>query len=104
MSILTELGNKPFVAKVEAVLRQIGRYRVLIFLLIVVGIYGFVLFQINTLNNIQPTQDEINGQSNPIRTAHIDKKVVNQLQSLQDNSVNVKTLFDQARSNPFQEP
>lgn len=103
MSALTELSNKPFVTKLEAILRQIGRYRVVIFLLAVVGIYGFVLFQINALNSVQPTQDQINSQSNPIRTAHIDKKVVNQLQSLQDNSVNVKTLFDQARSNPFQE-
>lgn len=104
MSVFTELSKQPFVIKLEAVLRQIGRYRVLIFLLVVVGIYGFVLFQVNTLNSVQPTQDAINSQSNPIRTAHIDKKVVNQLQSLQDNSVNVKTLFDQARSNPFQEP
>ncbi len=89
--------------KATIVLRKVSRYRLFIFIVFVVLVYGFLILRINTLTGTQPSSDAIASQSDPIKTAHVDKSVVKQLQSLQDNSVNVKTLFDQARSNPFQE-
>ena len=89
--------------KLLAKLGELKRYRMIIFILFVVLVYGFVVFRINTLSSVEPSQVDISAQSDPIRTAHVDKSVITQLQSLQDNSVSVKALFDQARSNPFQE-
>jgi multidrug efflux pump subunit AcrB len=90
------------IEKIRGGINKVGRYGVIIFLILVVGVYAFMLLRINSLNNMQPTQDAVNSQYNPIRSAHIDKTIVKQLQSLQDNSVNVKSLFNQARNNPFQ--
>lgn len=94
---------KDLADKVLAKLSVLKRYRVMIFVLFVVLVYGFVVYRINTLSGVEPSQTDISAQSDPIRTAHVDKSVITQLQSLQDNSVSVKALFDQARSNPFQE-
>jgi hypothetical protein len=97
-----KLENKLPIEKIRASLSAAGRYSVIIFVLVMIGIYAFVLLRINSLDNVQPTQNAVTAQNNPIRSARIDQSVVSQLQTLQDNSVSVQTLFSQARDNPFQ--
>jgi hypothetical protein len=82
--------------------QKLNRYKVLIIIVLVVSIYGFLIWRIDSLNNVQPSSDAVTAQVNPLRTAHIDKQTISQLESLRDNSVNVQSLFDQARNNPFQ--
>ena len=100
---MTKLKTTKFPPIVGATLRQLNRYKVLIFLIIVAGVYGYILLQINSLSSAQPSADQVNAQASPIKSAHVDKTVVSQLQRLQDNSVSVQALFDTARDNPFQE-
>jgi hypothetical protein len=99
----TNLGVQDLTDKAAAVLRRVQRYSVPLFLVFVALIYGFIVLQINTLSNAQPSEDAVTSQVQADRITHIDPAIVKQLQSLQDNSVNVKTLFNQARANPFQE-
>jgi len=89
--------------KAGVILQRVSHYRSVLFLVFVALIYGFVILRINSLSNAQPTNDAINSQVQAAQIPHIDQSVVNQLQSLQDNSVSVKSLFNQARANPFQE-
>lgn len=84
-------------------LARVKRFAVLLFLLIVAAVYGFLLLHIGNLQNAQPGSADNSQGVTAVATPHIDPKLVKQLQQLQDNSVKVKTLFDQARSNPFQE-
>jgi hypothetical protein len=84
-------------------LSRIRRYAIVLFLLLVAAVYGFLLLHIGNLHNVQPGSVDSSQQTTAAATPHIDPKLVKQLQQLQDNSVNVKTLFDQARSNPFLE-
>ncbi|MDL2341716.1 MAG: hypothetical protein QFB87_01390 [Patescibacteria group bacterium] len=79
------------------------RYKLIIFVLLVAGVYGYIVLTISSLANAQPTADQISAESRPIKSTKIDKQVILQLQQLQDNSVSVKTLFNEARDNPFQE-
>lgn len=83
--------------------KNLARYKLPLYLLFVVIVYGFILLRINTLNSVTPSTTAVNAQHDPIKSARIDEKVVQQLKALRDNSVNVQTLFDQARNNPFQE-
>ena len=92
---LTNLLNKGLVVA--------SRYVVLVFTLVLVGVYGFVAIQVYLARNAQPSEADITAQEQAATKPHIDQTVVSQIQSLQDHSVNVKTLFDQARNNPFQE-
>ena len=82
---------------------RIGRYRLVLFVVIVAGIYGYIVFTINSLSHAEPTPDQISSQTSPIKATKIDPKVIQQLQQLQDNSVSVKALFIETRDNPFQE-
>ncbi len=93
---------KSLVTKGVAILKQVQRYGIVLFLVFVLLLYSFIVLRINSLSNIQPSSDAVSSQVKAARIPHVDQSVVKQLQSLQDNSVSVQTLFNQARSNPFQ--
>lgn len=95
----TKLNTENLVAK----LLIIKRYTLVLFIILLAGTYGFVLYRINSLTSLQPTEESINSQVQAAKVPKIDKAVVDQLKTLQDNSVNVQTLFEQARTSPFQE-
>jgi hypothetical protein len=82
--------------------RGLSRYAGILFFVLVAATYGFVVLRINLLSNAQPSQSDIDAQVTSTSVPNIDPKIAEQLQKLEDNSVNVQTLFDQARNNPFQ--
>lgn len=82
--------------------RLFSRYAAVMFFVLVAAVYGFVILRINLLSNVQPSQAQIDEQVSSTPVPRIDPKVAEQLEQLQDNSVNVQTLFQEARDNPFQ--
>ncbi|HEV2403378.1 MAG TPA: hypothetical protein VGS08_04205 [Candidatus Saccharimonadales bacterium] len=81
---------------------SVVHFRLPLFLLLVIAVYGYVAWRFQALNATQPSQKAIASQTS-ISQPHIDPVVVNKIKRLQDNSVSVQTLFDQARQDPFQE-
>lgn len=81
---------------------KLRRYSLLIFIGFMVILYGFILIRVNSLSHAQPQAADISQQVKAAAIPHIDQTVVKKLQALQDNSVSVQSLFDQARINPFQ--
>ena len=81
--------------------RKLNTYKIFIFFLVVAVLYGYIIWRINVFSNAPADSSEVATQ----KTAqpHIDQATVDKIQSLQDNSVNVQSLFDSARDNPFQE-
>lgn len=72
------------------------------FLIFVGLVYGFLFLRVGTLVNTQPSDADVATQVKATKVPYIDEKVVDQLQSLQDNSVSVQSLFNEQRTNPFQ--
>lgn len=97
-----KLSLKDFIDKCAAILQKVRRYSFVVFLVFVALLYSFILLRINSLSNAQPSSNAVSSQIQAARVPHIDQAVIKQLQSLQDNSVSVQSLFNQARSNPFQ--
>lgn len=97
-----KLVAKP-VESIQSLFTKLSHFKLVVFVLLVVGVYGYVILSISSLTNAQPSEAQISELSSPIRSAKIDEKIIKQLQQLQDNSVSVKSLFNEARSNPFQE-
>lgn len=85
------------------ILLFLKKYAVLVFIVVGLSIIGFLVFQVGQLATKEPADtlvDEKTGETRPIR---IDSKAVEQVQKLQATNVEVKTLFDQSRDNPFNE-
>jgi hypothetical protein len=81
---------------------KVLRFLPITFFLVLAGVYGFMLLRITMLSNAQPTDAQISDRASSL-SQHIDKRAVSQLESLEDNSVNVQALFQTARDNPFNE-
>ena len=94
---------KDILEKLNDFLPRIKRYLPVLFVVLLLAIYGFLAYRVNLLNDAAPSSSDVASKSKTTQVPHIDPKVIAQLQNLQDNSVSVKALFDQARDNPFQE-
>lgn len=75
---------------------------VMLFLLFAL-VYGFLVLRINMLSGASVDPTAVTDQVKASPTLRIDSRAAGQLQTLKDNSVNVQTLFEQDRTNPFQE-
>lgn len=95
------LDLKQFPALFSGYARKIAAYRVFLFFLAVATLYGFIVWRINVYSNAPASESEVTAKTTA--QPHIDSDTVQKIQSLQDNSVSVQTLFDNARQNPFQE-
>ena len=83
------------------ILKQLLRFRVMLFLLLVAVVYGFLILRINTLKNAQPNQSAVVSQIKS--STNIDQATIDKIKQLQNNSVSTQALFNQARQNPFHE-
>lgn len=97
-----KLDLKSLIAKAGLGVEKVRRFSFILFISFVAILYGFIIFRINSLSNAQPSSESVSSQVKAAQVPHIDKSVVKQIESLNDNSVNVQTLFNKARSNPFQ--
>lgn len=88
--------------QLQAALTKLLRYRVTLFVLLLFVLYAFLAYRINTFYHVAPSTDTA-GQTARTALPRIDPATVHKIQQLKDNSVNVQTLFNEARDNPFQE-
>lgn len=99
---LKDLDLKALPEQLAQTAQKLSRYRILLFVVFVAAVYGFISYKIFTLSSPTTDSSSVDTQVTSL-TPHIDVKIVDQLESLKDNSVNVKTLFEKARQNPFAE-
>ena len=82
--------------------KQLIRYRALLFVVLLAAVYGSLALHVRDLSSAQPDQSAVSSQST-LAQPHIDQATVSKIKQLQDNSVSVQALFNQARQNPFNE-
>lgn len=80
--------------------KQFGRHAIFGAIVTILLIYVLVVFKINTLANAEPSPDQTAAAT---LIPRIDKDAINQIQSLEENNTEVRSLFEAARNNPFQE-
>lgn len=85
------------------IIRFLKPHIVFIFLISIVGIYGLLIFQINRLSSIEPSDEKINEELNSIKRPRIDQETISKIEQLEDQNVGVQSLFQTARDNPFQD-
>ncbi len=98
-----KIEPKKLLDKIKPVVGFLRRYMVIIFIAVFVGIYGFLVFRINQLSSIEPSEDAVTEKLQGTVRPKIDQSIVDKMQKLQDQNIQVRTLFKQARDNPFNE-
>lgn len=89
--------------QLRAYTKSLQRYQVVLFIVAIVGLYGFLVMQISTASQSEPTQSQIDEQLGTVKRLKIDQSSIDKIQQLKDQNVVVQSLFETARENPFQE-
>lgn len=97
------MNKKAFSGQLQQVWQSARRLRVLLFLVLLVALYGFIGWRINSFTNITPSEAAVTLKAPATSQPYIDPALVEKIKQLEDTNVNVKTLFDKARQNPFRE-
>jgi len=72
------------------------KHGVILFIGLTVVICGYLLYKTYSYKNNSPTVN-----TNQTQALKINKQTVDKLNSLKDNSVEVRAIFNNARDNPF---
>lgn len=78
------------------------RYAVVIFIIMVAGILGFMTLQISLYSNAEPTSDQIDEKKNSLKQVKLNDESVQKIQELEDKNINIESLFNNGRDNPFE--
>lgn len=84
-------------------LLALKKYVVFIFIILVLSVYGYLVFHISSLAKAEPDESAITERLKTVQRPKIDKDALNKVQQLEDQNIQVQTLFQQARENPFTE-
>ena len=76
---------------------------VFIFIVLQLIILSFLVYRINQYNQTEPTEEAIQEKLQTVQRPRIDQSALDKIQQLQDQNVQVDSLFNQARNNPFNE-
>lgn len=93
---------KPLLLKSKKAVVLLKPYTAVLLVVLFAVVYAFVILRINSLSNAEVDQNAVTSQVKSSPSLRIDPQAVQQLQSLKDNSVNVQTLFENQRTNPFE--
>lgn len=91
---------KPILLKT---LKWFKRYGLIIGLVVVAGIYASLIIQINLLNRREPTDQQVTERLEKIVQPSVNEDTITKMKDLEENSKQVKSLFQEARDNPFKE-
>ncbi len=100
---MKDLSVKELGGKIIAFGQKLRRYAVVLFVVVLVGMYSFLVFQVNSLADTEPTDEQVSEKLQTVKRPKIDQTAVDRLNQLQGQNVEVQSLFKQARENPFAE-
>lgn len=83
--------------------RKLHRYSVVLFIVLVFGLYGLLVFRIGSLSQVEPEETAVTEQLGRVKRLKIDQDSVDKIQQLEDQNIGVQSLFKTARDNPFQD-
>ncbi len=93
---------KKITSKLSSVFRKLKSYAVFVTIILVLLAYGFIVVRIRTLTSHEPDTDTVSEQLKNLKKPVIDQATIDKIQQLEESNVQVKSLFNQARDNPFQ--
>lgn len=100
---LPKLDIKQIPAYLRKSANRLKRFMVPIFLLLVLGVNGFLIYRINQYSSGEPSTEQVAAQQNNIKRIIIDEESIDKILSLEKRNIAVKALFEGARDNPFKD-
>jgi hypothetical protein len=98
-----KLDTGTILEKLRLIAEVARRFSTLIVIVIFSGMYAYLMLQVNSINQKTPNADAVTEKLKETSTPKIDAEAAQKLSALEDQNIELKSLFNQARSNPFEE-
>ncbi|MDQ3123946.1 MAG: hypothetical protein M3Q14_04680 [bacterium] len=89
--------------RLHPIVDKLRQYTVLIVIIIFSAMYGYLLYTSGKLAQEEPSEVNISEKFQGAKRPKIDESVAQQLSGLEEQNIQIKGIFDQARNNPFSE-
>lgn len=96
------MNIKTIIAKLSPLKDLIVRFKIILFVLFVVGVFGYITLVISYYSNAEPTQDQIENKKLTVKLVKLDEKAIEKIKELQDKNISIESLFNNGRDNPFE--
>jgi hypothetical protein len=98
-----KLDLKIITQKIQPATTFAKKYTKFIFVILMLFIFTFLVFRINEFSRQEPTEDAVTEKLKTVQAPKLDKDIIQKINQLQDQNIQVQSLFDHARDNPFNE-
>lgn len=97
------INKSVIISQLTPIAGIIKRYRVTLFLVSFLAIYGFLVIRINHLVQNEPTMTQLDQEKDSVKRLQLDQDTIDKLLELEAQNIEVQALFKDARENPFTE-
>lgn len=98
-----KLEKADILSKLSILGEYIKRFRFIIVFIIFSSMYGYIILKVNEINLQKPDNNEINEKVTSAPSARINQELADKITGMENQNVQIKTLFNEARKNPFDE-
>jgi len=98
-----KINNDQLLDKVTRLMSFIKRFRFMFAFAIFSLMYGYLIVQMNNISSREPNESQISSQTSSAPQTKIDPKLADKITSLEEENIEIKTIFNEARKNPFSE-
>lgn len=100
---IPKLDIKQLPAYSRKLANKIKKFMVPVFILLIFSVNSFLIFRINQYSSQGPSPDQVAEQQSSIKRIVIDEESIDKILRLQKRNIAVKSLFEEARDNPFKD-
>lgn len=93
---------QPIIKYLSIVGRFISKHRVVLFIVVITLILCGIIYRISALSNTTASEDQVNEKIKELKIVKLDPAATKKISELRDLHIDLQTLFDPTRSNPFQ--
>jgi hypothetical protein len=98
-----KIDKTALLEQISKLLTLIKRFRFITIFVIFSLMYGYILVQVNAINQKAPSDKQVSDKVTALPQPKIDQGLIDKITSMEEESVQVKSIFSDARKNPFAE-
>lgn len=92
----------PKTIQLNSALKLTSKYLHMIIFIVFAIMMGMTIQRAGNLSNSEPSASEIKDKISSLGTKKVDQDSLDKLKELQEQSVSIESLFDNGRTNPFE--
>jgi membrane glycosyltransferase len=98
---MNNLNIQSIKSSLQSLITLLSRYRVIIFVTLITGAFGFMIIRITSMATMEPTTQQKLEANAAVKVVKINEDTVRVIEQLQSRDIVIEALFEPGRYDPF---